>query len=165
MVTFVRNCSLKITLRLFQRLSVVMTLVTWFPRQFRRSLQIKKSVPNAPRLLASAKKGCFLEHLRRKLKKLLKFLRKKSNNCPMMSFIQNGSEIITWMGYNFKTKSKSTKSQATFLRKAQSYPIKLSLGGRGNVNYYKSAHHPTPTQGNMEHPDNFENKSVRSPFN
>ena len=68
--------------------------------------------------LASAKKGCFLEHLRRKLKKLLKFLRKKSNNCPMMSFIQNGSEIITWMGYNFKTKSKSTKSQATFLRKA-----------------------------------------------
>ena len=82
------------------------------------SLQIKKSVPNAPRLLASAKKGCFLEHLRRKLKKLLKFLGKKSNNWPMMSFIQNGSEIITWMGYNFKTKSKSTKSQATFLRKA-----------------------------------------------
>ena len=30
------------------------------------------------------------------------------------SFIHNGSEIITWMGYNFKT--KNTKSKATFLR-------------------------------------------------
>ena len=32
----------------------------------------------------------------------------------MASFIHNGSEIITWMGQSFKT--KSTKSKATFLR-------------------------------------------------
>ena len=32
----------------------------------------------------------------------------------MVSFIQNGSEITTWMGYNFKT--KNTKFQATFLK-------------------------------------------------
>ena len=53
------------------------------------------------------------------LKKLLNLHRKKSNNWPMVSFIHNGSEITTWIGYmqlaNFKT--KSTKSQATFLRK------------------------------------------------
>ena len=49
--------------------------------------------------------------------------------------------------------------------KAWSYPLKLSLGGWGNVNYYKSAHHPIPTQGNSEHPGNFQNKSVSSPFN
>ena len=35
----------------------------------------------------------------------------------MVRFIHNESEITTWMGYNFKTKSKSTKSRATILRK------------------------------------------------
>ena len=30
----------------------------------------------------------------------------------------------------------------------------------GNVNYYKSVHHPIPTRGIREHPDNFQNKSV-----
>ena len=39
---------------------------------------------------------------------------KKSNNWPVVSFIHNGSEIITWMGHKFKT--KSTISKATFLR-------------------------------------------------
>ena len=34
-----------------------------------------------------------------------------------------------------------------------------------NVNNYKSAHHPIPTNGNREHPGNFQNKSVSSPFN
>ena len=41
----------------------------------------------------------------------------------------------------------------------------LSLGEEGNVSYYKSAHHPIPTQGNREHPGNFQNKSVSFPFN
>ena len=40
-----------------------------------------------------------------------------------------------------------------------------SLGGGGNVNYYQSAHHPVPAQGNREHPGNFQSKSVSSPFN
>ena len=34
-----------------------------------------------------------------------------------------------------------------------------------NVDYYKSTHHPIPTQDNREHPNNFENKSVNYPFN
>ena len=42
---------------------------------------------------------------------------------------------------------------------------KLSLTCRGNVNYYESVHHPIPTRGNMEHPGNFQSKSVSSPFN
>ena len=29
---------------------------------------------------------------------------------------------------------------------------KLSLTCGGNVNYYKSVHHPIPTRGNKEHP-------------
>ena len=43
--------------------------------------------------------------------------------------------------------------------------IVLSLWGWDNVNYYKRAHHPIPTQGNREHPGNFQNKSVSFPFN
>ena len=42
---------------------------------------------------------------------------------------------------------------------------KLSLTCGGNVNYYKSARYPIPTRGNREHPGNFQNKSIRSPFN
>ena len=38
---------------------------------------------------------------------------------------------------------------------------KLSLTCGVNVNYYKSVHHPIPTQ----HPGNFQNKSVSSLFN
>ena len=47
-------------------------------------------------------------------KKATEVVQKKSNNWPMVSFIYNGSEITTWMGYCFKT--KSTKSKITFLR-------------------------------------------------
>ena len=43
--------------------------------------------------------------------------------------------------------------------------IILSLEGGGNVNYYKSAHHPIPTQGNREHPSNFQSKLASSTFN
>ena len=53
---------------------------------------------------------------------------------------------------------------------------KLCLTCGCNVNYYKSIHHPIvdskvmigkkfPTHGNREHTGNFQNKSVRSPFN
>ena len=45
----------------------------------------------------------------------------------MVSFIHHGSEITTWMGYNFKTKSKSTKSQATSLRKTSFLNFKLQI--------------------------------------
>ena len=38
----------------------------------------------------------------------------------------------------------------------------LSLACRGNVNYYKSVHHPIPPRENREHPGNFQNKSVSS---
>ena len=39
------------------------------------------------------------------------------------------------------------------------------VGRVDNVNYYKSVHHVIPTCGNKEHPGNFQNKSVSSPFN
>ena len=42
---------------------------------------------------------------------------------------------------------------------------KLSLTCGGNVDYYKSVHHPISTHGNRKHPGNFQNKSVDSPFN
>ena len=42
---------------------------------------------------------------------------------------------------------------------------KLSLTCGGNVNYYKSVHHPIPTRRIREHPASFQNKSVSSPFN
>ena len=73
------------------------------------------------------KKCWFLGQLRRKLKKLLRFYRKKINNWPMVCFVHNGSEITTWMGYNFNTKTKSTKSQAAFLRKTSFLNFKLQI--------------------------------------
>ena len=42
--------------------------------------------------------------------------------------------------------------------------IVSSLGGVGNVDYYKSPHHPIPTQGNRGNPGNFQKKSVSSPL-
>ena len=48
------------------------------------------------------------------VKNLLKLNRKKTTDWPMVSFIHNGSEITTWMGRRFKT--KSTKSKGIFLR-------------------------------------------------
>ena len=44
-----------------------------------------------------------------------------------------------------------------------SYELSLTCGG--NVNYYKSVHHPIPTRRNREYPDNFQDKLVSSPFN
>ena len=44
-----------------------------------------------------------------------------------------------------------------------SYELSLTCGG--NVNYYKSIHHPIPTRENKEHPGDFQNKSVSSAFN
>ena len=73
----------------------------------------------------TVKKGWFLGQLRRKLKKLLKLHRKKSNNWPMVSFIHKGSEITTWIGSNFKT--KSTNSKATFLRKTSFLNFKFQI--------------------------------------
>ena len=128
METFVRNC--------FYPLPVVMALLPWLLMQFRRSL--RKSIANSPCVSLFAeqpkytyqqtvKKVWFLGHHRRKLKKLLKFHRKKSNNWSMENFIHNGGEITTWMGYNFKIKSKSTKSQAAFLRKPSFSNFKLQI--------------------------------------
>ena len=42
---------------------------------------------------------------------------------------------------------------------------RFSLTCGSKVNYYKSLHHSIPTRGNREHPGNFQNKSVSSPFN
>ena len=41
---------------------------------------------------------------------------------------------------------------------------KLPFTCGGNVVYYKSVHHPIPIRENREHPGNFQNKSVSSPF-
>ena len=49
--------------------------------------------------------------------------------------------------------------------KSVDLPYELSLTCGGNVNYYKSVHHPIPTCEKREHPENFQNKSVSSAFN
>ena len=50
-VAFLRNWSVKITLILFYLPFVVMTMVSTLPRQFRISLEIKKVIINALRVL------------------------------------------------------------------------------------------------------------------
>ena len=54
MVTFVRNCLVKMSLRLFKSVYVIMTMVPKLLRQFRRLLQIKKSITNATCVLLFA---------------------------------------------------------------------------------------------------------------
>ena len=61
------------------------------------------------------KKGWLLGHLRHsKLKKLQSLHRKLSNNWLMVNFIHNGSEITTWMVYNFKIKSTKFEVKQDF---------------------------------------------------
>ena len=69
--------------------------------------------------------------------------RNRSNNRPIVSVIHNGSEITTWMGYSFK--SKSTKSKTTFLRQRISFLnlklqiIRLAQGHwRGTTTHYNN---------------------------
>ena len=49
MVAFVRNCLVKMTLRQFEPLFVVMNMVPALLKQFKRLLQIKRIIANAPR--------------------------------------------------------------------------------------------------------------------
>ena len=49
--------------------------------------------------------------------------------------------------------------------KSVNLPYELSLTCGGNVNYYKSVHHPIPAREKREHPGNFQNRSVSSTFN
>ena len=114
MVAFMRNCSVKITLRLFQPLSVVMTMVATLeavqkiatnPKDYHKYsscvtvcwiVKIYQSI--------TVKKGWLppylLGHLRR-LKRAIggaiieAITGKRSNNWPRVSFIHNGSEITT----------------------------------------------------------------------
>ena len=48
------------------------------------------------------------------LKKLQKLHIKTSNDWPMVSFIHNGSELATWIGYSFKIKSTKSKAKQHF---------------------------------------------------
>ena len=63
------------------------------------------------------------------------------------------------------TISKVFNSHLLWLCRNREYPRGEGEGGRGNVNYDKCVHHPIPTRENREHPDNFQNKSVRSALN
>ena len=129
---FVRNCSVKMTLSLFQLLSGVMTamllsytIVPTLLRHFRRSLQIKSIITTASRVLKFAEQPEYINQQQRKrlvsstppakLNKLQKLHRNRSNNWPMVSFIHSGSNITTWVRYNFKQNVKH-KIQSNFLR-------------------------------------------------
>ena len=72
----VRILLVKMTLRLFLPLSVVMTMMPTPLRQLRRSLQIKKIITNLS--INNSKNGWFLGHPQSIAKKTLH--RKKSNN-------------------------------------------------------------------------------------
>ena len=61
MVAFVRNCLVKMTLKQFQPLTVVITIVPTLLRQLRRSLQAKEIIANTPRVHSHEKRKCSLE--------------------------------------------------------------------------------------------------------
>ena len=66
----------------------------------------------------------------------------------------------------YSVPGKTEGGKKAFLeRKSIDISYKISLIYWGNVNYYQSVHHPIPIQGYKEHPGNFQNKSVSSPFN
>ena len=123
MVVFVRSCFVKMTLRLFQPSSVVMTMVLRLLRHFRRSARVSQifwcynllnsQKPKCNYQSITVKKDWLIGHFQQ-LKKLRQLHQKKNNNWPRVSFINNGSEITIWIEYNFKT--QSVKPKATFLR-------------------------------------------------
>ena len=132
----VKNILVKMTLKLFQPLSVVMTMVPTLLRQLRRWLQIKKIITNAPCALQFAAQPSLSSVTVKRLltgappaikKTPQKSHRKRNNNWPMMSFIHSGSEIrnyrassdskldgVQLASLHFET--KSLKSKATFMR-------------------------------------------------
>ena len=66
----------------------------------------------------------------------------------------------------YSVPGQTDKRRKAFLEwKNMDLSPKLSFTHGGNVNYYKSVHNPIPSRGNREHPNNFQNKSVSSPFN
>ena len=123
MATFAKNCSVKMTLRLFKSRSVFMTMVPRILRKFRRSLRIKKMLLMRYNLLNSQNIATYQSINNEKwlvntgipptqIKKLLKLCRKKSNSWSIVSFIHNGSEITTQMGHSFKTKTTTCNIQS-----------------------------------------------------
>ena len=139
MVTFARKSSVKMTLRLFQPLSVVMNIVPTLLRQFRRSLQIKKIITNASRMLQFAeqpkkinqkprkKVGYLLTRIplaikRSKVGAITRGITgKRSNNWSMVGSIHNGSEITTWMEY------KASKPKAQNHKQSNIFKIRTSF--------------------------------------
>ena len=60
----------------------------------------------------------------------------------------------------------SVPGQVEGRRKALGLSYVLSLTCESNVNYYKNVHHLIPPLVRIvEHPDNFQNKSVSSAYN
>ena len=57
------------------------------------------------------------------------------------------------------------RSKAFLKWKSIDLSYELSLTCWGNVNYYKSIHHPIPNRDNRVHSRNFQNNSVNSAFN
>ena len=125
----------KMTLRLFQPLSVVTTMVPTLLRQLRRSFQIKKIITNAPCVLQFAAQPKHIFNNSEKSywdtsgvsEKLQKLHRKRSNNQPVMRFTHSVSEIRIYRVFSgnkldgvqlasFHFKTKSIRSKAIFLR-------------------------------------------------
>ena len=73
-------------------------------------------------------------------------------------FFQTSSQVYSVPGQT------EGRKKAFLEWKSIDLSIKYLLHFWRNVNYYKSVHHPIPTRGNREHPGNFQNKSVSSPF-
>ena len=138
MVAFVRNCSVKMTLRLFY-FSVIMTMVPTLLRQFSRSLQIKEIITNASYDIVcwiakiyqsiTVKKGWLLTYYDTFViaKKAADVAQKKENSWTIVSFIHNGSEITIWMGYSFKTKAQNPKQSNIFKKRTSFLNLKLQI--------------------------------------
>ena len=76
-------------------------IVCWIAKMY-QSITVKKVGYLLPRTLPAL------------LKKRQKLHRKRTNNWSIVSFIHSGSEITTWMGYSFKTKSTKSKAKQHF---------------------------------------------------
>ena len=68
--------------------------------------------------------------------------------------------------YLYSVPGQTEGRSKTFLEwKSIDLSHELSLTCGGNVNYYKSVHHPIPTRENRKHSGIFKNKSIISAFN
>ena len=118
MTNSVRNCSMKVTLRVFSHFLLLWPWCKGFPgssedlyrwKRVSQMLLVCYDLLNSQNIPINQYewKMVVYKDTSNIARKTAEIVQKKSNNWPMVSFIYNGSEVTTWMGHSFKRKTQN----------------------------------------------------------